>query len=173
MSSTYHLRQRLIEIALKEVGVREMGTTNTGKRVVQYQAATDLGGTGWPWCAAFVCWCVREWIKDDEVRAALGIPADEHAADRWRPRTAAAYGFHEWARAHGLLVMDDSHQHVLHTGDLVTFDFSHIGIVKDDMADMIFTIEGNTDGGGGRDGGGVWEKTRRRELARRFIRMMP
>lgn len=171
MSSTYHLRKRLVDIALEEVGVREVGTTNTGKRVVQYQAATDLGGTGWPWCAAFVCWCIKEWLKDAEVRAALKLTPS--AAERWRPKTAAAFGFHEWAKSRGLLVMGDGASVVLHTADLVTYDFSHIGIVKDDMADMIFTIEGNTDGGGSRDGGGVWQKTRRRELARRFIRLMP
>ncbi len=169
--STYPLRQRLIEIARKEVGTTETGTSNSGPRVKQYQAATNLGGTGWPWCAAFVCWIVREWLKDAEVRAAFGFKFPQEA-DAWRPKTAAAYGFHEWAADHRLLIMDDSPSHVLHTGDLVTYDFSHIGIVANDEGSLIHTIEGNTDGGGSRDGGGVWEKTRQRSLARKFIRLL-
>lgn len=170
--STYALRRRLIDIARKEIGTVETGSTNTGKRVREYQAATNLTGTGWPWCAAFVCWVVREWLKDPEVRAALQL-ATPAAAEKWRPKTAAAYGFHPWATERHLLIMDDNPRHVLHAGDLVTYDFSHIGIVETDEADLIYTIEGNTDGSGGRDGGGVWAKTRPRSLARRFIRLLP
>jgi hypothetical protein len=170
--STYALRQKLIDIARKEIGTTETGTSNTGPRIRQYQAATSLEGTGWPWCAAFVCWCVREWLKDAEVRAAIGCKFVQEVED-WRPKTAAAYGFHEWAAKRGLLIMDDSPSHILHTGDLVTYDFSHIGIVAGDEGSLIYTIEGNTDGGGGRDGGGVWAKTRERSLARKFIRLLP
>ncbi len=31
--------------------------SNTSPRIREYQAATTLGGTGWPWCSAFVVWC--------------------------------------------------------------------------------------------------------------------
>lgn len=170
--STYPLRRKLIEIARKEVGTVEIPKdSNTGPRVIQYQRATNLDGTGWPYCAAFVCWCVREWLKNQEVLDAFKFTAKQ--AEAWRPKTAAAYGFHGWAESKGLLVMDDSQSNVLHTADLVTFDFSHIGIIANDEADLIYTIEGNTDSGGSRDGGGVFEKVRRRSLARRFIRMLP
>lgn len=170
--STFALRQKLIAIATKEIGTVEIGASNTGVRVRQYQAATSLDGTNWPWCAAFVSWCVREWLKDAEVRAALKLTSAV-AVEAWRPKLAAAYGFHQWAEDRGLLVMDDSPGNVLHTGDIVTYDFSHVGIVVTDEENVIHTIEGNTDGGGGRDGGGVWAKTRQRSLARKFIRMLP
>lgn len=101
----------------------------------------------------------------------MGFKFAQEAED-WRPKTAAAYGFHEWAAKHNLLIMDDSQDNVLHTGDLVTYDFSHIGILANDEGTLIHTIEGNTDGGGGRDGGGVWAKTRDRSLARKFIRLL-
>ncbi len=170
--STFPLRQKLIEIARKEIGTIEIGTSNTGKRVGQYQASTSLGGTGWPWCAAFVCWCVKEWLKSADVRAALNLRSPDHA-EAWRPKTAAAYGFHEWAAAHQMIVLDDSPSNVLHTGDIVTFDFSHVGILVTDEGSLIHTIEGNTNGEGSRDGGGVFAKTRPRSLARKFIRMLP
>ncbi len=48
----------VVKVALAEVGVTEVPLgSNTGPRVQQYQAATDLGGTGWPWCSAFIEWC--------------------------------------------------------------------------------------------------------------------
>lgn len=169
--STYNVRKKLIDIARKEVGVVEVGTSNTGKRVREYQASTTLEGTGWPWCAAFVCWCMKEWLKDPEVRDAFGFTVKQ--AEAWRPKTAAAYGFHEWAQKKGLLIMNDSPLHVLHTADLVTYDFSHIGIVETDRDDNIFTIEGNTNDAGSREGGGVYAKVRPRNLALRFIRLLP
>lgn len=57
----------VVRIALDEVGVLEQPLgSNTGTRVKQYQATTSLGGTGWPWCAAFVEWC---WER-------AGVPTD-------------------------------------------------------------------------------------------------
>ena len=44
-------RQQIIEaairIAVAEIGTRE-SNNNSGARVVEYQAATTLGGTHWP-----------------------------------------------------------------------------------------------------------------------------
>lgn len=173
--STYPLRQRLVEIATNEVGVMEVPkNSNTGQRVVEYQRATNLEGTHWPYCAAYVCWCIREWGKDKEVLAAFRMTPGEF--DRWRPKTAAAYGFHQWAEDKGLLVIDENKEpgvHILHTADIVTFDFSHCGILDTDNGNVLYTREGNTDAGGSRDGGGVWAKQRARSLARKFIRLLP
>lgn len=174
--STLPLRQRLITIAQVEVGVVESPkNSNRGKRVGEYQRATNLEGTGWPYCAAFVCWCIREWIKDGEVRAALGLKTVADA-EAWRPKTAAAFGFHEWAASKKLLIMDDSPDHVLHTGDVMTFDMSHVGIVTDDFVkggkSYVRTIEGNTGNTDGNDGGGVFAKIRNRSEARKFIRIL-
>lgn len=171
--STYAIRRKLIEIARREVGTVEVPKdSNTGPRVKQYQAATNLGGTGWPYCAAFVCWCVREWLKLPEVLAAFKFTRTQ--AEAWRPKTAAAYGFHQWAADKRLLVMNSNPGNVLHTGDIMTFEhISHVGLVANDEDSLVFTVEGNTDLGGSREGGGVFEKTRQRSDARRFIRMLP
>lgn len=170
--STYNLRMKLVEIAAREVGVREHPkNSNSGKRVREYQSATWLEGTGWAWCAAFQCWCIREWLAIPEVRDAFKFTVKQ--AEAWRPKTPAAYGFHDWAEKKGLLQMDDSPMHVLHAADLVSFDISHIGIVVDDHHKVIETIEGNTDATGGREGGGVYAMTRQRSFAKRFIRMLP
>lgn len=174
--SSYPLRQKLIDIARKEIGTVETPpNSNRGPRVQQYQSACDYSKearTGWKWCAAFVCWTIKEWLKDPAVRDALKLRTAAEV-EAWRPRTAAAYGFHDWAEQRGLLVMDDSPDHVLHTADIVTFDMSHIGIVANDEGPLIYTIEGNTDSAGSRDGGGVFAKTRQRSFARKFIRILP
>ncbi|MHA3773681.1 hypothetical protein ACXR0O_19265 [Verrucomicrobiota bacterium sgz303538] len=57
--------------AEEEEGVREEGGNNTGPRVQEYQRATWLDGTGWAWCAAFVCFVIREAIKGLKVNGVL------------------------------------------------------------------------------------------------------
>lgn len=172
--STLATRQKLIDIAAKEIGVTEQPkNSNTGPRVLEYQRATNLPGTKWPYCAAFVCWCIREWGKDPEVLDALKMTAGEFAI--WRPQTAAAYGFDDWAEHNGLLVMDENlhpNHATLHTGDIVNYDFSHVGLLKTDDHDFLYTIEGNTDVSGSRNGGGVYAKKRPRSQARKFIRLL-
>lgn len=170
--NTLLLRQQLIAIAAHEVGVVEIPmNSNTGKRILEYQRATNLGGTGWPYCAAFVCWCIREWLKDSAVRDALKLAASQ--VEEWRPKTASAFGFHDWAEKRGLLIIGDSREHVLHTADLVTFDFSHIGILRNDFESKIVTIDGNTSPeSGNNEGGGVFQRTRQRSLAKKFIRLL-
>ncbi len=52
--------ERAARVALAELarGVVETPPgSNTSPRIREYQAATTLGGTGWPWCSAFLVWC--------------------------------------------------------------------------------------------------------------------
>jgi hypothetical protein len=82
-------------IALSQVGTMEVPVgSNTGPMVKQYQAATDLGGTGWPWCAAFVEWC---WEKAGGIDTSICDAYTGTFADRARstgqvgqPRPGAA-----------------------------------------------------------------------------------
>jgi len=53
--------ERAARVALAELGrnvVEIPPGSNTSPRIREYQATTTLGGTGWPWCSAFViaCW---------------------------------------------------------------------------------------------------------------------
>jgi len=176
MSDNSALRRQLVAIATAQVGSHEEGGNNLGPMVAMFQAATSLPPGPWPWCAAFVDWCVREWLQMPPVRAAMGL-STEAEAEAWRPRTALAFGFEGWGLGHGLAVLPELA--VARAGDLVTFDFSHVGIVAVDQpaaSGMIETIEGNTNGAGARDsasGDGVWRKTRRVELVRRYVRLLP
>jgi hypothetical protein len=164
------MMQKLVAIAAAEVGVREVGSNNSGPRVREYQKATWLEPAAWPWCAAFVCWTLREWLRDPAVVAVLGVAKP----DAWRCKDASAFGWEKWARVKGLTVLPETAK--ARAGDIVIFDFSHIGIVElDQVGRVICTIEGNTNGAGARDsesGDGVWRKTRAQSLVKSYVRLL-
>jgi hypothetical protein len=166
--------KRLLEIATHEVGVHEVGGNNRGPRIVEYQSATWLKPAPWPWCAAFICWILREWLQSAEVREKL-LLCNNKSVENWRPRTAGAFDFERWAKEKGLQVFNK--KTLAKAGDLVIFDFSHIGlVVKDQISpDSIECIEGNTNSSGQRDsnsGDGVWRKRRAASMVRSFIRLI-
>ena len=154
---------RLISIIQAEVGVEEINGTNCGPRVNEFKAATNLTPTvAWPWCAAFVCWGVRE--------AMLALPDQRFTFAR--PVTAGAFDFRNWS------LRQDSSTHTkdwpaddINAGDIVIFNFSHIGIAVLDAQDgRVTTVEGNTDLAGSREGGGVWRKSRKTSSIKTRIR---
>lgn len=145
----------LVSTAAGELGVSEVGGTNCGPRVDEYKAATWLDARmGWPWCAAFVCWCVREAMRQGGIKETQTFQ---------RPRTAGAWDLENWS-----LKQDDSthtrkpHRNDIQAGDIVIFKFSHVGIATGgpDKNGLVPTIEGNTDGAGSREGGAVLRKKR-------------
>lgn len=164
----------LLDIAASQVGTREEGGNNEGAKIKEYQKATWLKPGPWPWCAAFVCWCIREWlVKTPGAQELVGIKDGETTI--WLPMTAGALDFTKWAEKHNLYVTDEKEP--AKAGWLVVFDFSHIGIVAADQLpgkDYIETIEGNTNGKGERDsvtGDGVWRKVRKTNLVRAYIKL--
>ena len=165
---------KLIDIAQKEVGVREQGGNNRGSRIREYQLATSLKPGAWPWCAAFTSWCIREWLNDKDVVQWLNL--QRMTPEEWRPKTALAYGYTAWARQRPNTTKIFTEKAGARLGDIVTFDFSHIGFVVADYGNTIETIEGNTSDKGLRDsesGDGVWRKIRKKTLVKDLIRINP
>jgi len=158
------LSEHILDVATDEVGVREVGATNTGKRVGEYQASTSLGGTGWYWCAAFVCWCVQEAIHRWEAERKTMVTFR-------RPATTMAYGFDEWS-----LAQDKSTKtRRSHTGEqlgifsLLSTSHCGFGITNPDKNGNFRTIEGNTNKAGSRDGGWVAMRNRNVKDVRDWI----
>ena len=155
--------EKMVALAREEIGVSEVDGTNCGPRVDEYKAATWLDADkGWPWCAAFICWLVREAIEGEEIKFK-------------RPRTAGAWDFENWAKqqvANGIDLRKPTNEDIK-AGDIVVFSFSHIGLaVKDiDSSGYVVTIEGNTNGAGSREGGSVLEKKRHVSKIRSRIRI--
>lgn len=171
--TTLPLRQRLIDIAMRDVNQIET-SRNQGPAIKKFWTATNYQ-EGYknrePYCSAAVCYWVREWLKDKEVLAALGMT--DYGAEVWRCKSARAFDWLDWAKRKGVRVLSDSPKEVLHTGDVVVYDISHVGIVRDDYADKVATIEANTGTGSDRDGDGIFLRVRPRSMARAFIRLMP
>lgn len=166
--------EKLADIALSQVGVKEVGGNNCGKKIREYQSATNLTPAAWPWCAAFVDWCIAEWIKDKANTQWLALKTT--SPSQWRPKTAAAFGLIEWARKHPNTATILPETSSMQKGDIVVFDFSHTGIVTGGGKLFMQCVEGNTNGRGERDsqsGDGVWSKRRNVSLARCFIRIHP
>ncbi len=154
----------IVSIALAEVGNMESGGNNVGDDIFKYKAASWLDpNSAWPWCAAFVGWCYREAMQQTN---ASGIS---------RPQTALAYDYERWAREQSKVDLYKPPGRIL-AGDLVTFNFSHIGIaVADEASGIVKTVEGNTNTAGTRDGGGrvidgVFRKSRVKSSIRAAIR---
>jgi hypothetical protein len=165
---------KLTAIAQAEIGILETGGNNRGPRIIEYQRATSLEPDNWPWCAAFVDWCIQQWIEDPEAVKWLKLQA--RTPEEWRPKTALAYGLTTWAKMRPATTTILTEADTARLGDIVTFDFSHTGIVLEDDGKHIVTVEGNTNGTGDRDsesGDGVWRKIRRKTLAKNFIRIHP
>lgn len=166
---------RIAEIEC-DAGVVETGGNNRGPRIVEYQTTTWLPPGPWPWCAAFVCWCIYETLRTLALKPTT-----------WkRPRTAGAYDFENWAqglhphgRNDGWALL--SRKQTPRRGDIVTFTWSHIGIVLDYDAktQTLTTAEGNTfpraatsDRNNVRLPDGVYRQTRKRSQVRRLIRYL-
>jgi hypothetical protein len=156
------LAGRLADILRAENGVREIpANSNKGPRVEEYQRATWLNGTGWAWCAAFICWGIQK--LDEE--SPLPFP---------RPRTAGAWDFERWARvdAGPTVKLFKPRKSPIKKGDIVVFTFSHIGLaIEDEKNGTVRTVEGNTSTSGSREGGGVYLQTRSLSLVRSHIRL--
>ena len=155
---------KMVNLARAEIGVSEIDGSNCGPRVDVYKAATWLDpDKGWPWCAAFICWLVREAIDGEDILFK-------------RPRTAGAWDFENWAKQQsgkGVELRKPTNEDIK-AGDIVVFTFSHIGLaVKDvDSSGYVTTIEGNTNGAGSREGGSVLEKRRHVSKIRSRIRLV-
>ena len=159
------LAQKITELARFELGTEEVNGSNCGPRVNEYKGATNLPpAESWPWCAAFICWLVREALK------ATGI---KETATFKRPRTASAWGFEGWSLAQDATTQTRKpHGGDIKPGDIVIFTFSHIGLAisAPDKDGHVTTLAGNTDGQGSREGGAVLKKRRHLSKIRSRIR---
>ena len=166
MSSPF--QEKLCELAEAEVGTRESPrNSNTGPRVNAYKSATTLDPQQpWPWCAAFVCFIVKNALKSEVRLISPGFT---------RPTTAGAWDFINWSKAQDnrTTTLMAPKAKDIQPGDIVVFKFSHIGIAVENCPPngKFQTVEGNTDVAGSREGGGVYYKSRNINDIRARIRI--
>lgn len=153
------IAEAVARAAESKIGVRESGGANQGPALQPFFDAdwydpngAKPGDDGYPWCAAFVCWCVQVAV------AGRSITFD-------RPRTPSAWGFEAWSLAQDRSTWTlKPPGHDIKRGDIVIFNFSHIGIATGPPVNgYVPTVEGNSNAAGSREGDGVYRK--RRSLA--------
>lgn len=94
---TLELRQKLIDIARRDVGKVEI-THNRAPWLSKLWTATDYPNghvDRQPYCAAGMAYCVREWLKDKDVLAQLKLTP--FMAEAWRCKSPAAFAWNTWA----------------------------------------------------------------------------
>ena len=150
------IAERVVRAAESQLGKSEAGGPNQGRDLQAFFDSDNYdpngpkpGDDGYAWCAAFVCWCVYQAIKDYRVSFA-------------RPVTPGAWDYERWAKDQDrTVVLKKPHGGDIKRGDIVVFKHSHIGIAVTDVRnEFLQTVEGNTNLAGSREGDGVYLKRR-------------
>lgn len=139
----------MVEVAEENIGIREEGKNNHGEVVAQYLESVGFD-EGAPWCGAFVYYCHRE--------AGIELPGDPRGY-AWSPNW-----FITEKRTYDHRT--DSREPDIRPGDVFGIWFgskgrvAHVGILVRQRGSTYYTIEGNTNDGGSRDGDGVFGRKR-------------
>jgi len=157
-----------LAIALAEDGVREVPTnSNKGPRIETYLASVGLEG-GYSWCAAFAYWCIREAAEQ------AGLDDVPFTRTAWTPsiwtwaRREASF-VHPDEVADGKRLLDLGSLFLLHGTVNGKARVKHVGFVLSAEGAMVNTVEGNTNKRGSREGGGVYQLTRKLGSIYRFV----
>ncbi len=149
---TMKLSDLAVSYAVSQIGVTETPLgSNKGKEVEKYLKSVGLGG-GYPWCMAFVYWCVNEASKEQGKKNPL-------------------------AKTGGVLTQlsrsSSRSNKIPEVGSIFIMDFGngagHTGFVERIEGNYVHTIEGNTNGSGSRVGGVVMRQKRAISKIRAFI----
>jgi len=137
-------------VAKSQLGVKEVGTTNTGVEVDQYLASVGIE-PGHAWCAAFVYWCF------DKAARTVGVPNP-------LPKTGYCPNIESWAKDRGILVPTPQAGDIFLVRRVPAGErhvrACHTGIVTRVTGGKVKTVEGNTNDTGSANGIGVFALNR-------------
>jgi hypothetical protein len=158
-----------LEVAATQIGVREVPkNSNRGPQVDKYLRAAGLDPEDgcFPWCCAFTYWCFGQ--AADSLGRANPVVRTAGCLDHWR--RAGLKGIPRLLRADAV-----ANPALVKPGMVFIMDFGggkgHTGLVEKVEGGKLVTIEGNTDGSGTREGGGVYRMTNRKivDMGKGFI----
>jgi lysozyme family protein len=154
------LLRKVLEVAAAEERehIREQPPgSNRGPRVDEYLRAAGLDPTrgSYAWCASFVVWCFERAAR--ALGLASPVPRTAGVHDMWQKAGRAGF-----RRIPCEVAVADPGQ--LRPGHVFFIDtgrgHGHVGLVAGCEGGTIATIEGNTNELGGREGIGVFARTR-------------
>ena len=132
------------KVYTSQIGVRELSGHNDGVQVEKYLKTVGLG-KGYAWCAAFVKWSL---LQVGVVTKTNGAAASFHNPLRLVYHRSRFYGDPQ-------------------PGDVFTLYYPHLGRIGHTgfydgrlNSSIYYTVEGNTNGAGSREGDGVYRKYR-------------
>lgn len=128
--------KQLISIAKSQIGIREATGNNDGPAVEQYLAYTG-NKKGEPWCASFVSWVFGQaGFKQPKTAWSPSLFPKGRLISEVTPASVFGIYFPDKGR------------------------IAHAGLVERQQGSWIYTIEGNTNMVGSREGDGVYRKLR-------------
>lgn len=147
------LAQKTLEIAIAQIGVEEIPRySNAGPEVEIYLKSVGLT-KGYSWCMAFVYWCTQSACRQTTSKNPLkktGGVLDQYNSSPLLVRTTPEVG--------DIFIMD------LGKG------LGHTGLVEKIVNNIIYTIEGNTNDTGSREGYKVCRRKREIKTIKGFLR---
>jgi hypothetical protein len=155
--STPSFQFRLLSIARSQLGISEEPKgSNKGHQVETYLASVGLPG-GFPWCMAFVYWCVNQCSAEAKTKNPLKKTGG--VLDQWQSMPA------------------DCKSKTPAPGDVFIMRFGHgtghTGFVEKVDGQLIHTIEGNTNDDGSREGYEVARRIRPASFITGYIKLKP
>lgn len=140
---------QVLNIARSQLGVREATGNNDGHKVEAY---LDYVGhaKGAPWCAAFVSWVFGQ-AGHGQPRTAWSPSLFPRARQVAKPAPALVFGIY----------FADKQR------------IAHVGLIEKQRGHWLYTIEGNTNVAGGREGDGVYRKLRHMRTVRAYANWLP
>jgi hypothetical protein len=145
------VREKVVAVAESQLHVRELTGNNDGPEVEAYLRITGLG-PGYPWCAAFVSWVFHKaGVK--AIRSARA--ADWFKPDKlvWHSKDLKSFSDFEFRQGMTLSFWYDRLGRI-----------GHLAIGTGQDRNNYYTIEGNTNARGEREGQGVERKIRPKKM---------
>ena len=138
------LRNKVEQTALSQLGVYELTGNNDGVQVEAYLKSVKLN-KGAAWCAAFVSWCYQQHciVNPKSGWSPSWFPVDHIVFKRNNNGNETPLK----ADVFGIYFSDKGR-------------IAHVGLVLEWGDKEVFTIEGNTNDAGSREGDGVYKKRR-------------
>ncbi|WP_415721670.1 CHAP domain-containing protein [Photobacterium ganghwense] len=147
------LIQKLLAVANGEVGVEEVPRgSNDGKRVREYLTSAGINVPA-PWCMAFVYWCLQQV-------GVTGVPRTAHCGTMWNKAKEKRVCCVNNAQSGDVFIQ------IFQSGN------GHAGIVEYVEGEYVYTIEGNTNDEGSREGYEVCRRKRHVSTMKGFLRFI-
>ncbi len=151
------LAEQALFVATTQLDVREEGN-NGGPEIKRYLKKVGLS-EGYPWCMAFVYWCVD--LAASNLKLVNPLEKTAGVLDQWNRTTCRKTP----ARSNASVS----------PGDIFIMDFGggkgHTGFVEKISGSVVYTIEGNTNDDGSREGYEVCRRERSLSELKGFIQL--